>query len=201
MLAARGVNFLTPNAATEIAHGLKEARSYVAISAEGFEEDGKTMDDGGMVERGGENYNLPDGGVIRTGREQMAPEILFRHRGGRGGGGGGGGGNDVLAEGFPAAVYACAQFCDVDIRSDLMNNIVLCGGNTMFPGFQERMEREMEALLPPTMTFKVTAAPDRKYAAWIGGSILASLSTFQQMWVTKAEYDEQGPTVRNRVCF
>jgi actin-related protein len=40
----------------------------------------------------------------------------------------------------------------------------------------------------------------RLYSVWIGGSILASLATFQTMWITKAEYDEFGP-VMHRKCF
>lgn len=35
-------------------------------------------------------------------------------------------------------------------------------------------------------------------AVWIGGSILASLSTFQQMWISKQEYDESGPSIVHR---
>jgi actin beta/gamma 1 len=84
---------------------------------------------------------------------------------------------------------------------DLGANIVLSGGNTMFRGFQERMEAEMVALLPPAITVKVIAPPERTYSVWIGGSILASLSTFQKMWCSKAEYDEQGPTIVHRKCF
>ena len=39
------------------------------------------------------------------------------------------------------------------------------------------------------------------YSVWIGGSILASLSTFQQMWISKQEYDECGPSIVHRKCF
>jgi actin-related protein len=42
---------------------------------------------------------------------------------------------------------------------------------------------------------------ERKYSVWIGGSILASLSTFQQMWIAKSEYDESGPSIVHRKCF
>ena len=45
------------------------------------------------------------------------------------------------------------------------------------------------------------APPERKYSVWIGGSILSSLSTFQQMWISKGEYDESGPTIVHRKCF
>ena len=59
----------------------------------------------------------------------------------------------------------------------------------------------MTALAPSTMKIKVVAPPERKYSVWIGGSILASLSTFQQMWISKSEYDESGPSIVHRKCF
>uniref|UniRef100_A0A3P8VLT1 Uncharacterized protein n=1 Tax=Cynoglossus semilaevis TaxID=244447 RepID=A0A3P8VLT1_CYNSE len=88
--------------------------------------------------------------------------------------------------------------CDVDIRKDLYANTVLSGGTTMFPGIADRMQKEVTALAPPTMKIKVL---ERKYSVWIGGSILASLSTFQQMWISKQEYDESGPSIVHRKCF
>lgn len=48
---------------------------------------------------------------------------------------------------------------------------------------------------------QVVAPPERKFSVWIGGSILASLSTFQQMWIAKSEYDESGPSIVHRKCF
>ncbi|KAL9451351.1 hypothetical protein AB3S75_013001 [Citrus x aurantiifolia] len=93
------------------------------------------------------------------------------------------------------------QLCDVDSRKDLYGNIVLSGGSTMFPGIADRMSREITALAPSSMKIKVVAPPERKYSVWIGGSILASLSTFQQMWISKGEYDESGPAIVHRKCF
>ena len=61
--------------------------------------------------------------------------------------------------------------------------------------------KELTALAPSTMKIKVVAPPERKYSVWIGGSILSSLSTFQQMWISKGEYDESGPTIVHRKCF
>merc|ERR1719447_448549 len=57
------------------------------------------------------------------------------------------------------------------------------------------MQKEITALAPSTMKIKIIAPPERKYSVWIGGSILASLSTFQQMWISKQEYDESGPSI------
>ena len=84
--------------------------------------------------------------------------------------------------------------CGIEKRKDLYANIVLSGGTTMFPGFVERMHKEITALAPSTMKVKIIAPPERKLSAWIGGAIVASLSTFQQMWISKQEYDESGPS-------
>ena len=91
--------------------------------------------------------------------------------------------------------------CDVDIRKDLYNNIVMSGGTTMYPGIPERLNKEVTQLAPSTMKIKVVAPAERKFLVWIGGSILSSLSTFQAMWISKAEYDESGPAIVHRKCF
>jgi len=91
--------------------------------------------------------------------------------------------------------------CDIDIRRDLWANVVLSGGTTMFPGIVDRMKKELESLAPGNLKVKVTAPPERKYSVWIGGSILASLSTFQNLWCTKDEYDEAGTSIIHRKCF
>ena len=91
--------------------------------------------------------------------------------------------------------------CDIDIRKELYTNIVLSGGTTMYSGIADRMQKEITSLAPSAMKIKIIAAPERKYSVWIGGSILASLSTFQSMWITKQEYDDAGPSIVHRKCF
>merc|ERR1739838_1144050 len=81
--------------------------------------------------------------------------------------------------GIHETTYNSIMKCDVGIRKDLYANTVLSGGTTRFPGIAGRMQKEISALAPPK----------RKYSCWIGGSILASLSTFSSMWITKAEYE------------
>ena len=71
----------------------------------------------------------------------------------------------------------------------------------LLTGIVERMSKEMTAMAPQAMKIRVVAPPERKYSVWIGGSILASLSTFQQMWIAKSEYDESGPSIVHRKCF
>jgi actin-related protein len=94
--------------------------------------------------------------------------------------------------GIHETVYNSIMKCDVDIRKDLYANTVLSGGTTMYPGIADRMQKEITALAPSTIKIKIIAP---------GGSILASLSTFQQMWISKQEYDESGPGIVHRKCF
>jgi Actin len=71
----------------------------------------------------------------------------------------------------------------------------------MFPGIGDRMQKELTALSPASMKVKIVAPPERKYSVWIGGSILASLSTFQNLWCSKQEYDESGPGIVHRSTY
>jgi actin-related protein len=71
----------------------------------------------------------------------------------------------------------------------------------MLPGIADRMLQEITAFAPFPMKIKIIAAWERKYSVWIGGSIVASLPTFQQMWISKQEYDESGPSIVHRKCF
>jgi actin-related protein len=61
--------------------------------------------------------------------------------------------------------------------------------------------KELDAIIPNSMKTKVIAPPERKYSAWIGGSILASSSSFENMWISKEEYNECGPSIVHRKCF
>jgi actin beta/gamma 1 len=71
----------------------------------------------------------------------------------------------------------------------------------MFPGIADRIQKEVTSLAPSAMKVRIIAPPERKFAVWIGGSILSSLSTFQTMWISKQEYDESGPSIVHRKCF
>lgn len=91
--------------------------------------------------------------------------------------------------------------CDSDIRKDLYGNIVIAGGTSMLKNLKERLQKEIIALAPSTMKINVFDPPERKFSSWMGGSILASLSSFHPMFITKQEYQESGPTYVHRKCF
>jgi actin-related protein len=91
--------------------------------------------------------------------------------------------------------------CDTSIQKKLFSGIVLCGGNTLFPGLDERLKKELEPLTSIENPIKITASPDRCFSTWIGASVMACLSSFKQMWVTSADFKEFGKFVVERKCF
>lgn len=77
----------------------------------------------------------------------------------------------------------------------------MCGGSSGFKGTADRLMKEVSVLAPSTFTVKALCPPERRFSAWIGGSILAMLSSFQPMFITKDEYGELGPSIVHRKCF
>ena len=69
----------------------------------------------------------------------------------------------------------------MDLRKSLFGNIVLSGGSTLTKGFGDRLLHEVQRLAVKDMRIKIFAPPERKYSTWIGGSILAGLSTFRKV--------------------
>jgi actin-like protein 6A len=87
---------------------------------------------------------------------------------------------------------------DVDIRKELSSNILLTGGSSLFPNLDARLSHELTKLLPAFTKPKVVAprfSVERTHAAWIGASILTSLGSFQQLWLSRTEYEEYGATM------
>ena len=139
----------------------------------------------------GETYVLPDESQITLKSDLFkGPEALFQPALI---------GLDCL--GAHEQLYDSIMKCDVDIHKELFENIVLAGGNTMFNGTAARIAKEMNLLVEGKKAVKVDAPEWREYAAWIGGSMLASQPTFETIWITREEYNETGPTVAHAKCF
>ena len=139
-------------------------------------------------------YQLPDGSKFIVGKERFScPEILFQPELAQR--------DDIATEGIQKHIYDSIMKCDEGIRRDFFKHIVLAGGNTLFPNIANRLWREINQLAPPNHRTKIIENDERKYSAWLGGSIHATLSTFQTMWITKAEFDEVGPSIIHRKCF
>ncbi|XP_075243496.1 actin-3-like isoform X2 [Convolutriloba macropyga] len=180
-----GYSFAT-GAEREIVRDIKERICYVAIDFDA------ELNHAKMSNKHEKEYELPDGNVVRIGNERFrCPEALFRPELlGR-----------ELGQGIHQMTYKAIQKCDVDIRPDLFMNVVLSGGTTMFPELQDRLHLELFFLNYERARVKVIAPDESKYSVWVGGSILGSISSFEQMWISKEEYDESGSEIVHRKCF
>ncbi|KIW00406.1 uncharacterized protein PV09_08114 [Verruconis gallopava] len=103
---------------------------------------------------------------------------------------------------IPALVKASLASVDSEVRPNLLNNIVVCGGGSLLQGLTRRIDNEVNALYPgPRVRVQASSQiVERKYASWIGGSILGSLGTFHQMWISKKEYQEHGANIIEKRC-
>uniref|UniRef100_A0A671M6R8 Actin-like protein 6B n=1 Tax=Sinocyclocheilus anshuiensis TaxID=1608454 RepID=A0A671M6R8_9TELE len=143
------------------------------------------------------HYEMPSGYSTDYGAERLRiPEGLFDPSNVKGLSG-----NTMLGVGH--VVTTSIGMCDIDIRPGLYGSVIVTGGNTLLQGFTERLNRELSQKAPPSMRLKLIASNssiERRFSSWIGGSILASLGTFQQMWISKQEYDEGGKQSVERKC-
>jgi len=181
LLRKAGHNFVT-SSEFEVVRDIKEKLCYVALNIEKSEKD-----DSDDVEP----YKLPDGSQIMIGSEKFrAPEVLF---------------NPSLIGleyvGIHQMLVNSISKCDLDIRRAMFGDIVLAGGSTCFDGFGDRLLSEVRKLAPRDTKIKILAPPDRIISTFNGGSILASLTTFKSMWITKKEYEDAGKNSIFRKTF
>uniref|UniRef100_A0A6B2L7K9 Actin n=1 Tax=Arcella intermedia TaxID=1963864 RepID=A0A6B2L7K9_9EUKA len=172
ILAERGYHFTTP-AEREIVNYLKEQTTYVSLTP-----DSEITQETSLL--------LPDGQTITIGNERYrAPEVLFA---------------PALAGkegmGLHALVYHSIMESGIDMRVELARSILLIGGTSMIPGLAPRIEKELSLLAPSQKwEINVIVPNDRKYAAWIGGTILASIDSFEKLCIAKEMWTEIGPSV------
>ncbi|KAJ1450252.1 actin-like protein [Pelagophyceae sp. CCMP2097] len=195
LLLRRADCVLSTSAERDIAREIKERRCYVALDPAKDEHAFAALGAAAGNRRGADAPNssapqamlhtLPDGSTVELGAERFrAPEVLF---------------DPQLvgseAGGVHTVVALAALKADLDLRATLYSQIVLAGGSTLFPGFGERLLKELRSKLPPHAKIRIHAPPERQLSTWVGGSILASLPSFRTMWVSRADFEEHGARI------
>lgn len=167
----------------------KAIKEKLVFVSEDYEADLKLAKSTDIYER---VYTLPDGELVKLNEERlMCGEGLFRP--------------DMFrcsCPGLHLQVERSLNLAETSVRKAACKNIVLSGGNTMFSGLTMRLQIEMNKIFPSGLGVKVKEVPhaDRHYAAWNGGSVMASLDSMESKWVTRRDYIDQGPAVINIMC-
>jgi actin len=182
LLRCRGFAFTT-TAEREVVRDIKEKLGFVSQNFRcqlQHEADSKAQ------------YQLPDGQTINVLDEAFrCTEILF---------------DPTLCglscPGIPTMIQQTVEHCDAEIQQRLTERVILSGGTSCFRGLPERLEGEMIECWPSgTKKVQISSNAIAKYSAWIGGSMLSSLSSSKSGCISKQEYDEDGPSVVVRKCL
>ncbi|XP_034017562.1 uncharacterized protein LOC117502613 isoform X3 [Thalassophryne amazonica] len=185
LLQEGGVS-LSTSAELEIVREMKERCCFVAVDYEAELADGEAS----CREA---DYAMPDGQVVTLHSERFrAPEVLFKP--------------ELIGREHPGvheSIFKSVISSDLDLRRHFLGNVVLSGGNTLLPGFSERLQAEIRGLLPGNMRgcVRITSPKDREFSVWRGGAVLAALPTFSVAWISRDEYEEYGPQIVGRKCF
>ncbi|KAJ1646663.1 centractin- actin- protein of the dynactin complex [Coemansia asiatica] len=187
LMQKAGCNLYT-SAEKEIVRQIKEKICYIALDAAKEEKEMGAVGSSSDGKARSDVFKLPDGNLVNLGNERFrAPEILFQP--------------DIIGLEYPGIHQIVADSisrADIDLRRSLYSNIVLSGGTTLTRGFGDRLLAELRKQAVKDCKIKISAPPERKYSTWIGGSILASLSTFKKMWISAEEYQEDPDIIHKK---
>lgn len=137
-------------------------------------------------------FTLPDGQIVELGKERFTcaeynfnPQCI-----------------GASGAGFVRCITDSINLCtDVGAKRGMYENILLSGGNTMYRNTKSRLCSDLEKNLSGhSANVSVDAPLNRKHYAWVGGSVISSLSTFRDMWITEKDYRENGASIVHRMC-
>jgi len=189
LLQLRGYSF-NSTADFETVRGIKEDLCYVALD---YEKERKLALETTALMR---KYKLPDGTVIKVGRERFeASEAMFRPQLA-----------GIHGDGVANMIFKAIMSAETDLRLDFFKHIVLSGGSTMYPGLPTRCEKDIkERYLKDVLKgnkkrlhkfrLGIEDPPRRKNMVFLGASVLGDIMKERaDFWLDKEEYEELGPS-------
>jgi len=108
--------------------------------------------------------------------------------------------NTPLPKPIPTLISESLRACDPELRQVLVGNVVLTGGGSLFAGFGDRLQNELARTFPHVKIHSPGNPIERRYGGWLGGSVLGSLGTFHQLWISKEEWMEHGKAIVSQRC-
>jgi actin-related protein len=92
----------------------------------------------------------------------------------------------------------------LDIKKELINNIFICGGNSLiFNNYFKDLKDSLAKQLVAGTVVKLTTHPskmERTIASFLGASIISSLNIYKETIVKKEEYEEHGAIIIEKKC-
>jgi actin-related protein len=184
LLKLQKESLFNTNSGLDMVRDMKEKMCFVSQNYE------KELMDSETSNFNDKFYELPDGNKIKLGDERFrCPEVLFQPQ--------------IISmeeKGVQEMILSSIQKCDIDLKKEMFSNVVLSGASTLFEGFKERLNKELTKISPLSIEINIIAPKERKHSAWIGGSKICSLSSFNNLWVLKNEYEENGPKIVHNKC-
>eukprot|EP00002_Diphylleia_rotans_P018809 TRINITY_DN3641_c0_g1_i1.p1 TRINITY_DN3641_c0_g1~~TRINITY_DN3641_c0_g1_i1.p1 ORF type:complete len:1371 (+),score=278.16 TRINITY_DN3641_c0_g1_i1:55-4167(+) len=168
--------YISPRKVHTVVASLKESLCYVSADYQ------QEMDEWNMNRVSKRRPFTYDKRTIMIGSQRFrAPELLFNPRIA---------GHDL--DGVADMVGRAISSCDIHLRREICQNIVLSGGTTLLPGFADRLQFELKEKYPQLPPVRISEPHHRKYLTWFGAANIATDSTYADYWITADQYWEEG---------
>lgn len=137
-------------------------------------------------------YELPDGTTIELRNELFeASELLFEPYL-----------TGSLEPGIHEIIPEALNELSNEERKVISSNICLVGGNFEMSNIERRFESSLNEVVGGGLPLEILGSEYKKQTiGWVGGTIISALTTFQQQWIDKDIYEEEGKGVLFRRCF
>ncbi|EGR30179.1 hypothetical protein IMG5_138980 [Ichthyophthirius multifiliis] len=131
---------------------------------------------------------LPDGTQLNIDQNEICDFFFNPH-------------NEILRfKGIHQMVLDCINMWESELRKQMSSNVILAGGNALLFDLEKRFQNKLGEICNKVKYVYYPTVDDRKNSVWIGGSILTSLNSFNQLSISKQEYNDNGEFIIEKKC-